>query len=678
MISAFGVVCECMPLVTAVTLLALLAIPKRVSATARHQVLVVAALLCLAAPLLLRCVPDWQVLPRPSAPVMAAVAPALKGDDAGVTTALVTPALSASAAAAPVAAVPPLRETYRSWFSAAAILWMLGAALALVRLACNAAALRRWVRGSVAAPEEIEELAAGIPGPPVRIRIAEGEGDAFVYGALSPVIVLPASVAVLPLEQLRIILEHEMAHVRRRDPLWTWIFESFRAFYWFHPLAWTLVKRGHLAREMAADDLVLLSGREPESYAACLGAAALRSRAHAAPPLPALAFVRQHPVLQRLHAIMDGGRRRSRPSTAGWLAAGLPLAAPALVLASLGFKAAVEAQPAHRATPRAMASFATPTPSLWSDVVEPLVHATPPAAETAAVAVPVPRTPAASPLPPAAAPVASAPQPYRAPASREGRARSSVQGGGVPVSVSLPDHGMTGGNSQVAPTPGPRGFGFRPPSQGNPPAADPTPTPPKSDPGSTPKPPKPGGDPTPTPPSTGPTPTEPEPPTTSPSDPTPPSTGPDTGNGGQDPAEEPGEEDPPPSRGSNGTPVPPDVPSSPSLPPSKGKSFDDLLTGAPPVLEVVPYETDAGSHFAVGWNVSAAAAANWVPEVSPDLDFWTTDPDAMIIEGPIPIAAGVVRYIAVIREPMPGSHHRFIRLSTTPAPPSPEPGLMKD
>lgn len=665
MSSAFGVVCECMPLVTAVTLLALLAIPKHVSATARHQVLVVAALLCLAAPLLLRWVPDWQVLPRPSAPVMAAVAPALQEVSSAAAPASVTPPL---AAAAPVAAAPALGETYRFWFRAVAVLWLAGAALAFVRLACNAAALRRWVRGSVAAPLEIEELAADIPGPEVSIRIAEGEGDAFVYGALSPVIVLPTAVACLPPEQLRIILEHEMAHVRRRDPLWTWIFEGFRALYWFHPLAWALVKRGHLAREMAADDLVLLSGREPESYAACLGAAALRHRSQAAPPLPALAFVRQHPVLQRLHAIMDGGRRRSRPSTAGWLAAGLPLAAPALVLASLGFKAAVEAQPAHRATPRAMARFATPTPSLWSDVVEPLVHSTPPAASSATAAVPVPRTPVVAPVAPAPAPTAHAPR-QRGISPRTGSTQPG-QGGGMPVSVSAPENGMTRGNAQGMPAPGARGFGFRQPAA-NPPAADPTPVSPKPDP--TPKPSKPDSEPKPTPPPSEPTPPTTEP--TPPSEPTPPTTGPDTGNeGGETPAEE------PPNHGSNGTPESPgpSLPPAPSQPPKGGKSFDDLVNGAPPALEVVPYETDAGSHFAVGWNVPEAAAANWFPEVSPDLDFWTTDPDAMIIEGPIPMGNGVVRYLAVIREPMPGSRHRFIRLTTTPSPPSPEPGLMKD
>jgi beta-lactamase regulating signal transducer with metallopeptidase domain len=224
---------------------------------------------------------------------------------------------------------------------------------------------------------ELAELAASIPGPKVRLRIVEGEGDAFVYRIFSPVVVLPVSVASLPQEQLRMVLEHELAHVRRRDPLWAWVFEAFRAIYWFHPLAWVLLKRSHLAREMAADDLVLLDGRDAEAYAACLGAAALRHQTQAPPPLPALAFVRQHPVLARLHAILDARRRRTAPSTGGWLAVGLPLALPALVIASLGFKAAAEAQPAQQRRLPNVTARVHPTPSLWSDLIEPMVSTAP-------------------------------------------------------------------------------------------------------------------------------------------------------------------------------------------------------------------------------------------------------------------------------------------------------------
>lgn len=666
MSSAFGVVCESMPLVTVVILVALWAIPKRASATTRHQVLVVAALLSLAAPLLLRGMPDWQVLPRPSAPVMAAVAPALR-EEAPVLTgqgaAAGNPSSSVAVPAAHAEKPAAAQADYRYWFRLAAALWLAGAVVAALRIACNAAALRRWVLGSSPASAELEQLAASIPGPKVRLRIVEGEGDAFVYRIFSPVVVLPVSVASLPHEQVRMVLEHELAHVRRRDPLWAWVFEAFRAVYWFHPLAWLLVKRSHLAREMAADDLVLLDGRNAEAYAACLGAAALRHQSQAPPPLPALAFVRQHPVLARLHAILDARRRRVAPSTGGWLAVGLPLAVPALVIASLGFKAAAEAQPAQRRLPKTTARMA-PTPSLWSDLIEPMVSAAPadpqPSMTDVSPAAPVAASRSMAPLPPAAQsprPRANRSFPDPTTPARHGAAPESST---MPV-VSLPESSANH-SAQVTAAPEARGFGFRRPVP---------PTPPTGPTGSTP---------TPTPPTKGPdtTPTPvPETPGSEPKPPTPPTQEP--GSGTDDPGSDDGA-----GNGDNGSENPPDSgedPDEPGNPPPPSAPDEEEETGPTkpkppppsssepgtmPALKIIPYETDAGSHFAVSWSVTEADAATWSPEISSDQRKWTSDPSVLSVEGPLPMGDGTVRFIAVIIEPMPNSFHRFLRLTNTP------------
>ena len=63
----------------------------------------------------------------------------------------------------------------------------------------------------------------------------------FATGVLKPGIVLPRELPLeLPPEQLRIILAHELAHIRRRD-LIAGLFEAILGvIWWFHPAMWWL------------------------------------------------------------------------------------------------------------------------------------------------------------------------------------------------------------------------------------------------------------------------------------------------------------------------------------------------------------------------------------------------------------------------------------------------------
>lgn len=659
----FGIVCESMPLITVVILLALLAVPKRLSATLRHQALVVAALLSLAAPFLQRAMPDWRVLPRlADLPVMGWVAvapsPVLHETAAGRGSARSTTQVAAAPAEAS-------RNVWRPWFRAAAVVWLAGVAWALVRLGYHGLALRRCVRTSLPASAEIRLLASAIAGKPVRVRVIGGGGDAFACGLISPTIVLPTTVLRLPEEQLRMILEHELAHLRRLDPLWAWVLEGFLAVYWFHPLAWVLVKRSHLVREMATDDLVLLGGRSAEAYASCLGSAALRAGQLAAPPIPALAFARQHPVLTRLHAILDATRNRTTPSVGAWLATGMPMVAPALLVASLGFKAASEAQPVHRVVKRDLSSH-DQTPSLWSDLIEPMVDAALPERQPgdarfhAAMAVSLPNdhrlaspragsdssnpgsTQTADPSPSypdadlSGAPIrASRDDSMTPPSLASGAVRSSIPGfsrpgAGHPLPPDSPSH---------SPGPGPSLKPVRPilpvsPTVPSPLPADPEPT---VDSG----------------PRVG----------------TPPNGGDDQGGA--------------PSLADNGSETPGPVetnspgetatPGEAAIPIVSGgfqgvEGFPDSTQGSgvqAPALEIVPYTSEAGRHFAISWTVPEAEAGIWFPEASPDLVSWSSSATTLIFQGPVPATDGTVRFYAAIREPMPHSHFRFLRLAAS-------------
>lgn len=89
-------------------------------------------------------------------------------------------------------------------------------------------------------------------------------------GLLRPRVILPACWTEWSPAQLGAILEHEHAHVRRRDPLVQWLALLNRAVFWFHPLAWALERKLAGLAEEACDNAVLERGHDPAEYAECL------------------------------------------------------------------------------------------------------------------------------------------------------------------------------------------------------------------------------------------------------------------------------------------------------------------------------------------------------------------------------------------------------------------------
>lgn len=89
-------------------------------------------------------------------------------------------------------------------------------------------------------------------------------------GLFRPRVILPEGWKEWSPRQLDAILEHEHAHVRRRDPLVQWLALLNRALFWFHPLAWSLERKLAELAEEACDTAVLERGHDPAEYAECL------------------------------------------------------------------------------------------------------------------------------------------------------------------------------------------------------------------------------------------------------------------------------------------------------------------------------------------------------------------------------------------------------------------------
>jgi beta-lactamase regulating signal transducer with metallopeptidase domain len=153
--------------------------------------------------------------------------------------------------------------------------WLVGFALLSVRLLVAALLVRRRLLAcravaDRAALEMLESLRRKMGAPrSARLLVTPEMVSPYVAGAWCPRIVVPESLLTDGShDQLRQVLAHELAHVRRGD-LWTnWFLLVARALHWFNPLAWWSVRSMQAEREAACDEMALsvLHSRARASY----------------------------------------------------------------------------------------------------------------------------------------------------------------------------------------------------------------------------------------------------------------------------------------------------------------------------------------------------------------------------------------------------------------------------
>jgi beta-lactamase regulating signal transducer with metallopeptidase domain len=139
-------------------------------------------------------------------------------------------------------------------------------------------------------------------------------------GFFTPAVVLPSwTLRELSEDELRAIVLHETAHLRRWDD-WTNLAQKFlKAVFFFHPAVWWIDARLAIEREMACDDLVLEQTANAHGYAKSLisvaeKAVAERTRLARTLALAQGALGRAREVSRRVTQILDGRPRVNR----GW------------------------------------------------------------------------------------------------------------------------------------------------------------------------------------------------------------------------------------------------------------------------------------------------------------------------------------------------------------------------
>ena len=146
----------------------------------------------------------------------------------------------------------------------------------------------------------------------VELRVSEKIRVPAAIGFLRPAVIIPTwTLEELPAEELKVILLHELAHLRRWDDCTNLAQKVLKALFFFHPAVWWIESKLTLEREMACDDAVLAQTTNPRAYARSLLSLAERVGLGKGIALAQAALGRAHQTSQRIMQILDAGRPKA-------------------------------------------------------------------------------------------------------------------------------------------------------------------------------------------------------------------------------------------------------------------------------------------------------------------------------------------------------------------------------
>gem|GEM_PF-2137083 len=180
---------------------------------------------------------------------------------------------SVIAYATPIA--KPAQET--SWSGWLALTWLLGTALMLTRAGIQVAGAERLRRSCKPLDDSrITQLLAEAQRAlnltrRIRVAVTEKLTSPAVVGVIVPTLILPLTLlTTLTPEQIRFILLHELAHIRRGD-YFANLFQLFiEALLFFNPAVWWISHQVRREREACCDALAIELSGAPVDYARTL------------------------------------------------------------------------------------------------------------------------------------------------------------------------------------------------------------------------------------------------------------------------------------------------------------------------------------------------------------------------------------------------------------------------
>ena len=165
---------------------------------------------------------------------------------------------------APITIIPSVKNYSGNMQQIVATIWAIGVGFLIARFALHWLWSQRLRTRMVANPDRqwleiFDELKTQM-GIPKTIKMLKSGlvQTPMVVGWISPVVLVPAAAfAFLSPEQMRMILVHELTHIRRYDH-WVNQFQALvEIILFFHPVVWWLSRQMQIEREYCCDDASL-------------------------------------------------------------------------------------------------------------------------------------------------------------------------------------------------------------------------------------------------------------------------------------------------------------------------------------------------------------------------------------------------------------------------------------
>lgn len=292
------------------------------SASARHSLWMATAIALLALPLVCvtRILPSIDVLfpvSSGASEIGSAVRPLLEPLGG-----IARPVFSSSVGAKLNATV--LRE----WQMILLFGWLVGTGTLLSWICLGHFNVARLVRRSrVNSRNDWTELSRNVCAElgvtrPVELRWVADIATPTAHGIVTPLLLLPLHAESWSAEERRLVLLHELAHVRRQDCLTQLISQVARAIWWPHPGAWYVVREIAREREAACDDTVLARGVHPRAYASFLLICAAGHR-RVSVALAGIGFTKPSQLEGRIDGVLDPRKNRAPVSRPGGVLIGV-------------------------------------------------------------------------------------------------------------------------------------------------------------------------------------------------------------------------------------------------------------------------------------------------------------------------------------------------------------------
>jgi beta-lactamase regulating signal transducer with metallopeptidase domain len=230
-------------------------------------------------------------------------------------------------AATPVTEMPAQNDSAQqvitqtgSWQSAILpamfIFWLMGVILIFARLVAGTIKVRRMVRSATPLMDPgslalLQDLSSQL-GITRRLSVFRSKDSVIpmTCGVWSPVVLLPHEAGEWSEDRRRVVLLHELVHIKRRDLLTQALAQIACALYWFNPLVWLALRQLRKEQEWACDERVLATGVKASDYAGHLLEIGRRFYTRSSPAVTT-AIVRHSQLEQRLRAILRPTLQRS-------------------------------------------------------------------------------------------------------------------------------------------------------------------------------------------------------------------------------------------------------------------------------------------------------------------------------------------------------------------------------